>query len=365
MATVVNTLIYGLSQQMVETRLNSVDMKPFLFGTHFPVKKVTGFDWKTLTNQLTKKNVAADLHTDNGTIIRKRRPIFESAKGDIPYIAISREMTRAEIKKYQTELALAKDEDAANLVQFWGEDIDFCATGVQAELEFIAWTLASNAGVCKFNTTTNATYANEFDLDYDVDEEQKQTALTDWGDSANADIIGDLVYLRKIAKARGLTPRYGFINLEELYRIASAEQIIKACASFASNALGISQTPTLAQINAMLGQQAWLGGLQLKVIDTDVTREFEDGTSTSGNPFADHRLVLSENEKLGSTQYDILDDDDASHSIIRAVRSHTVIKKYGTIEPKSEVTIGEADAIPVLDTAYRNLYVRTDKTSWE
>lgn len=365
MATVTNTLIHGLNQQMVEARLNTLDMKPFLFGTHFPVKKVTGFDWKTLTNQLAKRNVAADLHSDNGTIIRKRRPIFESAKGDIPYIAISREMTRAEIKKYQTELALAKDEDASNLVQFWGEDIDFCATGVQAELEFIAWTLASNAGVCKFNTTTNATYANEFDLDYDVDEEQKQTALTDWGDSGNADIIGDLVYLRKIAKARGLNPRYGFINLEELYRIASAEQIIKACASFASNALGISQTPTLAQINSMLGQQAWLGGLQLKVIDTGITREFEDGTSISGNPFADHRLILSENEKLGTTQYDILDDDDASHSIIRAVRSHTVIKKYGTIEPKSEVTIGEADAIPVLDTAYRNLYVRTDKTSWD
>lgn len=365
MATVVNTLIHGLNQQMVEARLNTLDMKPFLFGTYFPVKKVTGFDWKTLTNQLAKRNVAADLHSDNGTIIRKRRPIFESAKGDIPYIAISREMTRSEIKKYQTELALAKDEDAANLVQFWGEDIDFCATGVQSELEFIAWTLASNAGVCKFNTTTNATYANEFDLDYDVDEEQKQTALTDWGDSANADIIGDLVALRKIAKARGLNPRYGFINLDELYRIASAEQIIKACASFASNALGISQTPTLAQINSMLGQQAWLGGLQLKVIDQDITREFEDGTSISGNPFADHRLVLSENEKLGSTQYDILDDDDASHSIIRAVRSHTVIKKYGTIEPKSEVTIGEADAIPVLDSAYRNVYVRTDKTSWD
>ncbi|MGN0206611.1 MAG: hypothetical protein ACI4BC_05155 [Muribaculaceae bacterium] len=365
MATVVNTLIHGLNQQMVEARLNTLDMKPFLFGTHFPVKKVTGYDWKTLTNQLSKRNVAADLHSDNGTIIRKRRPIFESAKGDIPYIAISREMSRSEIKKYQTELALAKDEDATNLVQFWGEDIDFCATGVQAELEYIAWTLASNAGVCKFNTTTNATYANEFDLDYDVDEEQKQTALTDWSDSNNADIIGDLVALRKIAKARGLNPRYGFINLDELYRIASAEQIIKACASFASNALGISQTPNLTQINTMLGQQAWLGGLQLKVIDTDITREFEDGTSTSGNPFADHRLILSESEKLGTTQYDILDDDDASHSIIRAVRSHTVIKKYGTIEPKSEVTIGEADAIPVLDTAYRNLYVRTDKTSWE
>lgn len=365
MATVVNTLIHGLNQQMVETRLNTLDMKPFLFGTYFPVKKVTGFDWRTLTNQLTKRNVAADLHTDNGTIIRKRRPIFESAKGDIPYIAISREMTRADIKRYQTELALAKDGDATNLVQFWGEDIDFCATGVQAELEYIAWKLLTNAGVCKFTTTTNATYANEFDLDYDVDDEQKQTALTDWGDRASADIIGDLVALLKLAKASGRNPRFAFVNLDELYRIASAEQIIKACASFASNALGISQTPTLAQINTMLGQQAWLNGLQLRVIDQDITREFEDGTSISGNPFENHRLILSETEKLGSTQYDLLEDNDANSCIIRAVRSHTVIKKYGTIEPKSEVTIGEADAIPVLDTAYRNIYVRTDKTEWE
>ncbi len=365
MATVVNTLIHGLNQQMVETRLKSIDMKPFLFGTYFPVKKVTGFDWKTLTNQLTKKNVAADLHADNGTIIRKRRPIFESAKGDIPYIAISRDMTRADMKRYQTERALAKDDDATALVDFWGEDVDFCATGVQSELEYIAWTLLSNAGVMKFTTTTNATYANEFDLDYDVDDEQKVTALTDWSDRANADIIGDLVKILRDAEKHGRKPRFGFINLQELYKIASAEQIIKQCASFASNALGISQTPDLETINKMLAKQAWLNGIQLRVIDQDITREFDDKEDITGNPFVDNRLILSETEKLGSTQYDILEDDDSSHLIIRAVRAHTVIKKYGTIEPKGEVTIGEADAIPVLDTAYRNIYVRTDKTNWD
>lgn len=365
MATVVNTLIHGLNQQMVECRLNSVDMKPFLFGTYFPVKKVTGFDWKTLTNQLAKRNVAADLHTDNGTIIRKRRPVFQSAKGDLPYISISREMTRADIKRYQTERALAKDDDATALVDFWGEDVDFCAVGVQSELEYIAWKLLSNAGVMKFTTTTNATFANEFDLDYDVDDEQKVSTLSDWSNKATADIIGDLVKIREDAKKQGRNPRFGFINLSELYRIASADQIIKACASFASNALNISQTPSLTQINAMLKEQAWLGGLQLRVIDQDITREFDDKPDIVGNPFEDHRLVLSETEKLGSTQYDILEDDDASHCIIRAVRAHTVIKKYGTVEPKGEVTIGEADAIPVLDTAYRNIYVRTDKSSWE
>lgn len=365
MATVVNTLIHGLNQQMVQTRLDTLDMKPFLFGTYFPVKKVVGFNWETMTNQLTKRNVAADLHTDNGTIIRKRRPIFQSAKGDLPYIAISREMTRAEMKQYQTARALAKDEDAPALVEFWGNDVDFCANGVQSELEYIAWKLLSNAGVMKFTTTTNATYANEFDLDYDVYEEQKVTALSDWGDKANADIIGDLAKIREAAKQHGRNPRFAFVNLNELYRIASAEQIIKACASFASNALDISQTPSLEDINKMLKKQAWLGGIQIRVIDQDITREFDDKPDIVGNPFEDHRLVLSETEKLGSTQYDILEDEEASQCIIRAVRSHTVIKKYGTIEPKGEVTIAEADAIPVLDTAYRNIYVRTDKTEWD
>lgn len=363
MSTIVNTLIQGLSQQMVQARLNTADASPFLFGTYFPVKKINGFNWKTLQNQLEKKNVAADLHTDNGTIVRKRRPIFESARGDIPFISISRDMTRSEIKDYQTALAFAQDDDATKLVQYWGNDIDFCFNGVQAELEYIAWALASNAGKLEFTTTNNATYANEFDLDYDVDEDKKVKTSSDWNNAANADIIGDLVKIVKTAKALGLNPKFAFINLDELYRICSADQIIKQCASFASNALGISQTPDLAAVNTMLAKQAWLNGIQLRVIDQTITREFTDGSQTQGNPFEDRRMIISETERLGSTQYDILQEEEPL--IIRAERKHTVIKKYGTIEPKSEVTIGQADAIPVFDTAYKNMYVRTDAQDWE
>jgi hypothetical protein len=362
MATVTNTLIQGLTSQMVQARLNTADAKPFLFGVHFPVKKVNGFTWKTLTNQLAKRNVAADLHTDNGTTIRKRRPIFESAKGDIPFISISREMTRAEIKEYQTELAFAQDDDATKLVQYWGEDVDFCFNGVQSELEFIAWALASNAGRLAFTSTNNATFANEFDLDYDVDDFQKQKTTSDWANSSNADVIGDLAKLVNLAKENNLNPKFAFINLEELYHICSSEQIIKACASYLANAVGVSQTPDLAAVNAMLAKQAWLNGIQLKVIDQTITREFVDGTSTSRNPFADRRLILSESERLGTTQYDILQENN--DLLLRAERAHTVVKKYGTTEPLSEVTIGQADSVPVFDTAYRNLYVRTDAQAW-
>lgn len=362
MATITNTLIQGLTQQMVQARLNSADAKPFTFATHFPVKRVVGFNWHTLTNQVSKANVAADLHADNGTIIRKKRPIFQSAKGDIPFIAISREMSRSEMKDYQTAAALAKDADAAKLVQFWGEDVDFCFNGVQSELEYIAWALLTNAGKLSFTTSNNATFANEFDLDYDVDAEQKKSTSTDWNNSKSADIIGDLVSLVKAAKAMNLNPKFAFVNLDELYRICSAEQIIKACASYVNNIAGIAQTPDLTAVNQMLARQSWLNGIQLRVIDQTITRELQNGTQTSANPFADRVLVLSEKEQLGTTQYDILQEN--APAILRAERAHTVVKKYGTIEPTTEVTIGEADAIPVLDTAYRNLYVKTNATAW-
>ncbi len=363
MATITNTLIQGLTQQMVSARLNTVDSSGFYFGRYFPVKKVNGFIWRTLGNQLAKKNVAADLHTDNGTIVRKRRPIFESAKGDIPFISISRDLKRSEIKEYQTELALSQDADAANLVQYWGEDVDYCFNGVNSEEEYIAWAMASNAGRLAFTTTNNATFANEFDLDYDVDPEQKVKTTTDWNNNASADVIGDLMTFVETAKAMGMNPKFAFINLNELYRICSAEQVIKACASLMANAVGISQTPDLSAVNSMLARQAWLNGIQLRVIDQTITREFADGTTTSANPFADRRLILSETEKLGTTQYDILRENN--DLILRAERAHVVVKKYGTVEPLSEVTIGQADAVPVFDTAYRNLYVRTDAKDWE
>lgn len=363
MATITNTLIQGLTAQMVQARLNTADAKPFTFATHFPVKKVNGFIWRTLQNQLGKANVAADLHTDNGTVMRKHRPIFESAKGDIPFISISRELSRSEIKEYQTALAFAQDEDAIKLVQYWGQDVDFCFNGVQSELEYIAWALISNAGKLDFTTTNNATYANEFALDYDVDTELKKETAVSWGDADHADIIGDLAGFVKDAKKLNLNPKFAFINLNQLYKICSAEQIIKACSSYLANAVGIAQTPDLTAVNAMLAKQAWLNGIQLRVIDQTITREFADGTlPTSANPFADDRLVLSETERLGTTQYDILQENNSA--IIRAERAHTIIKKYGTAEPQSEVTIGQADAVPVLDTAYRNLYVRTDATAW-
>lgn len=357
-----STLIEGLNEKILQAKVNAINVNPFAFGVHFPIKKVNAFNWKMLTAQRSGKNVAADIVSDNASLQRKRRPIFQSASGDLPKIGISREMKRSEIKEYQVALALAGDPMALALVQYWADDIEFCFTGVQAELEFIAWSLLSNGGKLSFTSANNAAFATEFDLDYQVDSDQKSANTHTWATAATADPIGDIAKGVSAAKAMDINPKFGFLSLDNFYKLASTDQMIKSCASYLQNATGMAQTPDLGAINAMLKKQAWLNGITLNVIDTTITRELADGTTTSGNPFADNVLILSESPILGSTQYDILKDENSL--ITRAERSHTIVKKYSKVEPLEEITLAEADALPVLDTAYRNFYIKTNAVAW-
>ena len=357
-----NTLIEGLNAKILQAKVSKIDVSPFTFATHFPLKKVNAFTWKSITNQNAGINVAADIVADGSTLQRKKRPIFESATGDLPKIGISRDMTRKELKDYQVGLALAGDPMALELVQYWADDVEFCFKGVQAELEFIAYSLLSNAGKLSFTSANNASFATEFDLDYQVDSAQKKNNSATWATAASADPIGDFADAVVYGKAIGANIKHAFISLDNFYRFASADQIIKACASYLQNATGIAQTPDLASINSMLARQAWLNGIQLHIIDSTVTRELASGTQTVANPFNENVCIFSESAVLGSTQYDIL--QDKSQVVLRAERAHTVVKKYSTPEPLTEVTLAEADAVPVLDSAYKNIYMKTNAVAW-
>lgn len=356
------TLIQGLNEKILQAKVNAIDVRPFQFASHFPLQRVNAFNWKTLTNKKFGHNVAADIAADNASVGRKRRPIFQSASGDLPRLAISREMRRSEIKDYQVALALAGDIYARELVQYWADDVEYCFTGVQAELEYIAWALLSNGGKLSFTPTNNAYMATEFDLDYDVDPAQLIKNSTSWATAASADAIGDFRKAIEEGKKIGASIRHAFMALSTFYKYVSTAQIIKACASYLDNATGIAQTPDITAVNAMLKKQAWLNGIQIHVIDTDVTRELSDGTQVTGNPFAENVVVFSEVPVLGSTQYGLL--KDSTQNVIRAERAHTVVKKYSEPEPLTEITIGEADALPVLDTAYKNIYMNVAATSW-
>lgn len=359
---ITNTLIAGLNEKILQAKVNAINVNPFAFPVYFPVKKVNGFTWKNLTNQNTAANVAADLVADNASIPRKNRPIFQSANGDLPHIGISREMKRSTLKEYQQALALAGDAMATELVQFWADDVEFCFRGVQSELEYIAFALLSNAGSLAFTTSNNATFANEYALDYQVDALQKKNNSATWATVASSDIIADFAAAVTAGKVVNANIKFAFMNLTTFYYLATSAQVIKFASSYLDIATARTSTPSLAQVNAMLATQPWLNGIQVRVIDTTVTRELSSGTQTSANPFADNVVVFSETENLGTTQYDILRTSETL--TMRAERAHTVVKKYSHPEPLVEVTLAEADALPVLDSAYKNIYMKINAVAW-
>ena len=141
---------------------------------------------------------------------------------------------------------------------------------------------------------------------------------------------------------------------------------MKLCASFAANALGISQTPSLQQVNATLAGLAYLRGLQIVVIDQDITIEKADGSRLTGNPFADNVVMFSETKVLGNTYWKKPADMNIKGSVaLKALNGHTCVKKYSTEEPLQEVTVGLANAFPAWLSSSRSFLLDVAHTSWQ
>jgi hypothetical protein len=362
MANINKTMMEGLNQKVLQAYLNALIM-PLTYQNYFPLKQNLTFSWRTLSNILQQPNVAAELQADNSTVARKRRPIIQSASGDLPLMSISREMERSEIKEYQIALALAgNDATARSLVEFWANDVNFCFNGIQSEFEYISWALISGAGKLSFSTSNNVYFANQFDLDYAVDTANKKANSVSWATAATADPIGDFQTVVKAAKLLGLNLRHIWINMDNWYLLQATAQIKALTKIYINDAASIETMASLAQVNAALQNVAYLSGITIHVVDQTITREALDGTRTSANPFADNVAVFTESTVLGSSQYSILRQNDPA--VIYAQRENALIKKYGTVEPLGEITIGECDGMPVLDTAYRNMYLKTNAVAW-
>lgn len=356
------TMMEGLNSKVLEAYVNALP-SPLTYQSYFPLRSNPFFSWKTLSNQLAQPNVAAELQSDNATVARKRRDIMQSATGDLPLMSISRQMQRSEIKEYQIALALAQgNATAEELVRAWADDVSFCYNGIQAEYEYIAWALLSNAGTLSFDVSNNTYFANEFDLDYQVDSAQKTANSTAWSNSANATPIQDMQAVMKAAKAYGLNLRELWINLDNWYLLQNTAQIRELTQVYLGGAATAQSVPSLEAVNAAIRNIPYLAGVTIHIVDQTITREAKDGTRTSANPFADNVMVFTETTTLGSSQYSILEQNDPA--VIYAQRENTLVKKYSTTEPLSEVTIAESDGIPVLDSAYRNWYLKTNAIAW-
>jgi len=111
--------------------------------------------------------------------------------------------------------------------------------------------------------------------------------------------------VQKQALAKGFRYLRAVMDLATFNQFVASEKVVKFTASFAQNALGLAQTPTLAQVNSALQAQ------NLPVIDiwesyvNDEAKDGKDGTLTSKSGWVLGNIHLSGTATFGNVQYTI------------------------------------------------------------
>lgn len=359
------SLMQGLNEKDMQAVINTYDLKPYYYPTLFPLTETPFLTWKMLEAQAGLK-IAADVVARGATIPKKIREAISRIQGDIPKIAVSREKQEDELTEYSIMLAMASNNpDLRAIVEFWAEDTQYVWTGVAARAEWMALRQIS-LGKVTLTNANNGSVVTPFNVDYQIPAAQKIGVNTSWAaGTAGKPFTKDFPAAIAAGKAIGVTYKFAFMNSATLAKLVEQEETVKYCASFANNALGVSQIPSLQDVNNYLLRQVKFKGLQIVEIDQDITIELADGTRTTGNPFEDDVVLFSESKVLGKTHWKRpIDMDLANSAAMKVMNAHTMVKKYSDESPVREVTEGIANLFPAWNLAGRSVLMQTNNATW-
>lgn len=358
----------GLNERDMQAVVNTYNLNDFYFPSLFPLKETYNLTWKTL--QMTAGlHIAADLVARGASLDAKTREAIKRLEGDIPKIAIERKKDENELNEYDIMIAMTSgNPDLKALVDAWAEDTKFCWNGVAARIEWMTLYQMSHAGVLKVTSENNAHVVNEYDADYGIPSDQKVGTSIAWATNADTakPISVDLRNAVKNARAKHLNPKFCFMSQQTFNDMVMTKEAQKLCATYVANALDAAQIPDLAAVNSAFAKIPYLFGLQVVVIDQEVTVEFMDGSRSTGNPFADNVVLLTESKVLGTTFYKKpIDMKLQGTPAIKVMNGPTCIKKFANEDPVEEVTQGVANAFPAWSGSERTYHIDVKNATWQ
>lgn len=362
------SLMKGLNEKDMTAVVRQYTLNDYLYPTLFPLKQTNFLTWKMLEG-VAGLHIAADLVSRGATIPKKTREAISRIQGDIPKLAISREMLEDELTEYDIMVAMASgNADLQNIVEFWANDTEYVWNGIASRAEWIALQQIS-LGKVSFTTSNNAAVVTEYNVDYQMASGQKVGVDTSWAAGTSGKPFSkDFVDCLKYGKATfGAAYKFAFMNPDTFELLAAQTETIKRCASVLDNTIGINDTPSVENVNAYLKRKPEIfKGLQIVLVDQDITLELADGSRTTANPFNDNVVLFSESSVLGNTFWKTpIDAKQIDGSVAtKVMHGHTLIKKYSEESPIKEVTEGIANLFPAWNLAGRSMLMQVNNTSW-
>lgn len=332
--------------------------------TAFPLVENEETKWKTIQNETTPQNEAADPMSLNSSIPVSGREGFKSVLGEMTTFGKGYEWNADEIEKFKRLKAnFAKLQNAAaatQLLDFYGGDLAKIQKAMLAQMAYMDWALISNACSYSFLKANSPYMQGLTAMTYEVDAWQKDEVSTSW-DDVNALILDDIRDVVEAGDDNGKTYLVIRINKKWFGYVRSNAQIKAQTISLVGSLVGADNNPNLAAINTMLGEY-FDQDIRFEVINEKVTRGSLDGVKTTNNPFQNGVAVFSQEIALGHFEWNKIPIIDATKEVYS---NFFLVGNFTQIDPSYAKIYGKSRAFPVVDTYADNFYLRVNGTPWE
>ena len=321
-------------------------LKKLYWQSFFPLKYTTQLTWESLSGS-GGNPVMADVIEYNSSAPLKTRRVVTKTSGDIPKIAIKRQMDEKDMNDYNILKALSQGDSNRNaLLDLVFNDIDFCYSGVMARTEYLAMQ-ALSYGAIELTTSNNNGIITETSCDFGIPAGNKDGASVIWSNASGAYPMTDFKTIQETARAAGYPLGYAIMDRTTLAYMLAAESVQDAYSVYQGVSARARKTaPTFADLNNMLGAYLYP---KIILVDSAVRFENNDHALTSVAPWKTGYVTFIADINVGNVLHGPIAEETAesvSKKAIQVKRDHVLMSKWSELEPFGEFTKAQANAFP-------------------
>jgi hypothetical protein len=360
------SILKELTKANVEAYVNrqrELFLQKLFWSQFFPLKYTTQLTWESLAGS-GGNPVMADVIEYNASAPLKSRRTVTKTTGDIPKIAIKRQMDEKDMNDYNILKALSSGDANRNaLLDLVFNDIDFCYTGVQARTEYLALQ-ALSYGQISLTASNNNGIITEVACDFGIPTANKTGVVASWATYASATPIADFQTIQETARAAGYPIAYALMDRATFAYMVATTEVRDKYAVFQRVTASRKSDPTFADMNQMLA--AYLLP-QIVLIDSLVRFETNAHVLSNVAPWKTAYVTLIPEFQIGNILHGPIAEETSeslSKKAIMVKRDHVLLSKWSELEPFGEYTKGQANAFPRFNDVNGIFILKTNATSW-
>jgi hypothetical protein len=358
------SILKELTKINVEAYVNrqrELFLKKLFWQQFFPLKYTTQLTWESLSGS-GGNPVMADVIEYNASAPLKTRRVVTKITGDIPKIAIKRQMDEKDYNDYNILKALSTgDSNRSALLDLVFNDIDFCYTGVMARTEYLAMQ-ALSYGQIALTSSNNNGIITEDTCDFGIPTGNKTGVALAWSQASGSTPMTDIRTLTDNAAASGYPLSYMVMDRTAFGQLQASTQVQNEWAVQRNTTT--KATPTFDDLSGLFESRQLP---KIIIVDSNVRFENKEHALTNVAAWKGGYVTFLSDIKVGNVLHGPIAEETSesvSKKAIQVKRDHILLSKWSELEPFGEFTKGQANAFPRFNDVDGIFILKVDATSW-